>query len=307
MGHISVLLHESIDGLAVKPKDIIVDGTLGGGGHTFEIIKRFGDSVKIIGLDLDKDAIIRAKELIGEIPCDVIFKNIGFQDLDKALDDLHISNVDKIFLDLGISSFQLEVAGRGFSFLKDEPLLMTMKKDAKLDGSTDEDSNDYMLNAQDIVNEWEEESIADIIYGFGEEKYSRRIAKAIVESRKLKKIETTFDLVEIIDKAVGRFYKGLRIHPATRTFQALRIATNNELSNLEKVIENGFKRLSDKGRMVIITFHSLEDRIVKRAFVKFKKEGLGNIITKKPIIPDEEELKLNPRSRSAKLRIIEKI
>lgn len=307
MGHISVLLHESINGLAVKTGDVIVDGTLGGGGHTFEIIKRFGNSVKIIGLDLDKDAITRAKELIGEVPSDVVFKTVGFQDMENVLDDLHIATVDKIFLDLGISSFQLEVAERGFSFLKDEPLLMTMKKPDQPGSDRDGNTDDYILTAKDIVNDWEEESIADIIYGFGEEKYSRRIAKAIVEARKVKRIETTFELVEIIEKSVGRFYKGMRIHPATRTFQALRIATNSELSNLEKVIDSGFKRLSSAGRMVIITFHSLEDRIVKRAFLKLKKDELANIITKKPIIPTEEEIKSNPRSRSAKLRIIEKI
>jgi len=208
-----------------------------------------------------------------------------------------IANVDRILLDLGISSFQLEVAGRGFSFLKDEPLLMTMKKNP-----TDED-----LTAREIVNTWDEENIADIIYGFGEEKYSRKIAKAIIVARKEKEIETTFDLVKIIDDAVGKYYRRMKIHPSTRTFQALRIATNSELTNLQEVIKKGFDRLSKNGRMAIITFHSLEDRIVKRAFVELKENGLANIITKKPIIPNDEELRINPRSRSAKLRLIEKI
>ena len=297
MIHTSVLKDESIDGLNIKSGDIIIDGTLGGGGHTFEMIKRFGSSVKIIGLDLDKEAISRTNKLIGEIEKDLILKTAGFQDIDQVLDELNIVHVDKILLDLGISSFQLEIAGRGFSFQKDEPLLMTMK-----DHPSEED-----LTAKDIVSIWDEENLADIIYGFGEEKYSRRIAKAIVEERKKKKIETTFELVAIIDKAVGRFYKGMRINPATRTFQALRIATNSELSNLEKVIERGFDRLSSKGRMSIITFHSLEDRIVKRAYVEFKNKGFANIITKKPITPNEDEVRDNSRSRSAKLRIIEKI
>lgn len=297
MNHISVLRDESIDGLAIKAGDIIVDGTLGGGGHTFEIIRRFGSGVKIIGLDFDSDAIGRAKTLIGELDSDVTFRTVGFQEMDTVLDSLNIPHVDRILLDLGLSSFQLEVAGRGFSFQKDEPLLMTMKKDP-----TDED-----LTARDIVNTWEETTLADIIYGFGEEKYSRRIAKAIVEARKEKTIETTFDLVAIIDKAVGRSYKSLKIHPSTRTFQALRIATNSELTNLEKVIEKGFDRLSIGGRIAIITFHSLEDRIVKRAFVEIKAKGHGNIITRKPIIPKDDESRQNPRARSAKLRIIEKL
>lgn len=297
MTHIPVLKDESIDGLNIQKGDVIVDGTLGGGGHTFEIIKRFGPSVKIIGLDFDFDAISRATKLIGDTPSDVIFRTIGFQKIDEILDELGIQDVDRILLDLGISSFQLEVAGRGFSFLKNEPLLMTMKKDP----------NDEDLTACEIVNTWEEETLADIIYGFGEEKYSRKIAKEIVEARKEKKIETTFDLNQIIEKAVGRFYKGKRINPSTKTFQALRIATNSELYNLEQVIQKGFDRLKSGGRMAIITFHSLEDRIVKKAFIELKEKGIAKIITKKPIIPKDEEIKSNPRSRSSKLRLLEKI
>ncbi len=297
MTHIPVLKDESIDGLFIKDGDIIVDGTLGGGGHTFEMIKRFGSKVKIIGLDLDLDAKDRTEKLISGTPSDFIFVNYGFQDIDKVLKDLGIEKVDGILLDLGISSFQLEVAGRGFSFLKDEPLLMTMKKEP-----TDED-----LTAKEIVNTWEEESIADIIYGFGEERYSRKIAKWIVESRKEKEIETTFDLVKIIDEAVGRNYKGMRIHPSTRTFQALRIATNSELSNLEQVIEKGFECLKIGGHISIITFHSLEDRIVKRAYMNLKENGKARMINKKPIIPTDDEIMNNPRSRSAKLRLLEKI
>jgi 16S rRNA (cytosine1402-N4)-methyltransferase len=167
--------------------------------------------------------------------------------------------------------------------------------------------NNYDLTAKDIVNTWEETSLADIIYGFGEEKYARKIAKAIVEARKEKPVETTFDLVAIINASVGRSYRGLKIHPATRTFQALRIATNGELTGVEQGIQIGFNRLSIGGRMAIITFHSLEDRIVKRAYVHLKEQGYANIITKKPITPNEEERITNPRARSAKLRIIEKI
>lgn len=299
--HIPVLKDESIDGLKILSGDIIVDGTLGGGGHTMEIIKRFSKSVKIIGLDFDADAVIRAKALILDTPHDVTFRTIGFEDLDKVLDELNIISVDRILLDLGLSSFQLEVAGRGFSFLKDEPLLMTMKKNP-----TEKD-----LTAKEIVNTWGEETLADIIYGFGEEKYSRKIAHSIVEARKEKSIETTFDLVNIIEGSVGKYYRRMKIHPSTRTFQALRIATNSELSNLEKVIEKGWERLSTGGRIAIISFHSLEDRIVKRAYLKIKENlketNSVNIITKRPIVPSSEEIHLNPRSRSAKLRIIEKL
>ena len=297
MTHIPVLRDESINGLFIKKGDIIVDGTLGGGGHTLEMIKRFGKDIKIIGLDLDIDAKERTLKNINNLDSDFIFVNSGFQDIDKVLKDLNIYKVDGILLDLGISSFQLEVASRGFSFLKDEPLLMTMRKEL-----TEDD-----LTAKEIVNTWEEENIADIIYGFGEERYSRKIAKHIVESRKEKEIETTFDLVKIIDEAVGRNYKGMRIHPATRTFQALRIATNSELSNLEQVIEKGINCLKSGGHMSVISFHSLEDRIVKKSFVKLKEEGLAKLLNKKPIIPDGDEVMRNPRSRSSKLRLLEKI
>ena len=163
------------------------------------------------------------------------------------------------------------------------------------------------LTAQDIVNTWEEESLADIIYGFGEEKHSRKIAKVIVLAREEKEIKTTSDLVSIIDKACGKYYRGMKIHPATRTFQALRIATNSELTSLSHAIDKGWSRLESKGRIAIISFHSLEDRIVKRAFVSLKEKGQAIIITKKPVLPSEEEVKSNPKARSAKLRIIEKI
>jgi 16S rRNA (cytosine1402-N4)-methyltransferase len=297
MKHISVLLNESIDGLAIKSGYTIIDGTLGGGGHTLEIVKRFGKDVRIICFDLDMDAILRTKELIKNLESNIIFKNNGFQDIEKVLSELNISKVDRILLDLGLSSFQLEEGSRGFSFQRDEPLLMTMKKDP-----SDED-----LTAYTIVNTWEEETLANIIYGFGEEKYSRKIAKAIVEARLEKEIKTTFDLAGIIEGAVGRFYKGKKINPSTKTFQALRIATNSELQNLEEVIQKGFMSLKSGGRIAIISFHSLEDRIVKKAFIQLKENNIAKIINKKPIVPSEEEIKSNPRSRSSKLRLIEKI
>ena len=297
MKHISVLLNESIDGLAIKEGDVVVDGTLGGGGHTLEILRRFDNKIKMICFDLDEDAIKRVKELISPNSINVTFQNSGFQDLKKSLEDLKIGKVNRILLDLGISSFQLEEAGRGFSFLRDEPLLMTMKKNPKEEDTT----------AYEIVNSWEEQTLADIIFGFGEERFARKIAKAIVEARLKKEIKTTFDLVKIIEDTVGRNYRGKKIHPATKTFQALRIATNSELTNLEKVIKEGFECLDKEGRMAIITFHSLEDRIVKRAFVDLRDKGLANIINKKPILPGANEIKENSRSRSAKLRLLEKI
>lgn len=297
MKHIPVLLKESIDILNIKEGDIIVDGTLGGGGHTLEILRQFKEKIKMICFDLDEDAIFRVKELIDPSFKNVNFQNKGFQNLKQALEEERIDKIDKILLDLGISSFQLEEAGRGFSFKKDEPLMMTMKKNPEEDDIT----------AHEIVNFWEEQTLSDIIYGFGEERFAPKIAKAIVIARSSTEIKTTFDLVKIIEEVVGRYYRGKKIHPATKTFQALRIATNSELTNLEKVIQEGFECLESGGRMAIIAFHSLEDRIVKRAFVDLKNKGLAQIITKKPICPEENELRDNPRSRSAKLRSLEKI
>lgn len=297
MKHISVLLNESIDGLAIKKGDIVVDGTLGGGGHTLEILHRFNNQIKMICFDLDEDAIERVKKILPPNTSNVIFQNTGFQELKKVTKELKIEKVNRILLDLGISSFQLEEAGRGFSFLREEPLLMTMKKNPK-----EED-----ITAYEIVNSWEEQTLADIIFGFGEERFARKIAKAIVGAREKAEIKTTFDLVKIIEDAVGRSYRGKKIHPATRTFQALRIATNSELPNLEKIIKDGFECLEKGGRMAIITFHSLEDRIVKKAFVDLKNNGLAKMINKKPILPNPEEIKENPRSRSAKLRLLEKV
>lgn len=296
MKHIPVLLKETVDALALKDGDIVLDGTLGGGGHTEEIVKRLGDRVKIIGLDLDKDALKRADDRLATLPHDTKFVVSNFQDADTVLDKLNIIHIDSVMLDLGISSFQLEVAGRGFSFQKDEPLLMTMKKNPD-----DED-----ITARDIVNTWKEETIADIIYAYGEEKYARKIARAIVAQRAVKLFDTTKDLSDVIVATVGKAYGRLKIHPATKTFQALRIAVNSELASVENAIPMIFNRLKSGGRMAIISFHSLEDRIVKQAFKKLIDEGLAVGITKKPITPSIEELKDNPRSRSSKLRIIQK-
>lgn len=294
--HITVLKEETINNLLINTGDTIVDGTLGGGGHTEEIIRRFGNKVRIICFDLDLNAINDFYKKIDKQKCNVTFINKNFAEMTEELNQHGIKKIDRLLLDLGISSNQIEESKRGFSFKLDEPLLMTMKSNpSKKD-----------LTAYDIVNTWSEETLVDILFGFGEEKYSRKIAKAIINARLDKEIKTTFELVEIIKHACGQYYKRLKIHPATRTFQALRIAVNMELVNLEKVIKQGFEMLNKDGRMAIISFHSIEDRIVKRSFQNFQKLGLGKMITKKPIIPSSNELKENPRSRSAKLRIIEK-
>jgi 16S rRNA (cytosine1402-N4)-methyltransferase len=294
MIHKSVLLRESIEGLNLQKGDIFLDGTLGGGGHSEEVCKRMGREVKVIGIDLDADAIKRASERIQKTDCDFTAVQESFRNLDKVLDGLKIGKVNKILLDIGLSSNQFEESGRGFSFQKDEPLAMTFKKDLS--------END--LTAREIVNYWDEENIAQILQSYGEERYARRIARQIVESRGEKPIETTFELAEIVKKATPFYYHHGRIHPATRTFQALRITVNDELRALQEGLQKGFERLEPMGRIAIISFHSLEDRIVKNFFRDKVSEGQAEFINKKPIVPTEEEIGENPRSRSAKLRIL---
>jgi len=294
--HKTVLLHESVDALNLKKGSIVIDGTAGAGGHMEQMCERFGSDIKIIGLDLDQDALDRSEKRLAEMKCDTVFRLSNFRNFDEVLSDLKIEKVDGFLLDLGFSSYQIEDSGRGFSFKRDEPLTMTLKRDVK----------DTDVTAEIIVNHWSEESIANIIYGYGDERFSRRIAREIVSSRENMPIKTTTDLVDIILRAVPFFYKKGRIHPATKTFQALRIAVNDELGGLEEFLEKGFEHLNNDGRMAVISFHSLEDRIVKNYFRKKKDEGEAVVLTKKPIIPKEEELKENPRSRSAKLRILQK-
>jgi 16S rRNA (cytosine1402-N4)-methyltransferase len=295
--HKSVLLKETIGGLDIKPGDVVVDATLGGGGHSAEICSLYGNKVKIIGLDADAGAIAKAQERLGGMDCDFKAVLSNFRDLEKVLQNLEISAVDKILADLGLSTFQLEEFGRGFSFQKDEPLLMTFKSNPE-----EED-----ITALDIVNNWKAENIAQILWGYGEERYGRKIANAISEARDQRRIETTTELVEIIRNAVPKSYLRQKTHFATRTFQALRIATNDELRTLSGFLEKSYQYLKPGGRIAIITFHSLEDRIVKRFFKEKEKEQRGKLINKKPIGPSDEELRENKRARSAKLRIIEKI
>ncbi len=297
MQHKTVLLHEAIDGLDIKSGDIFVDGTLGGGGHTEEVIKRFGDKVYVIGIDLDREAIERTRIRLTSTKHNIKYVEDSFRNIDIVLKNLNIGGVDKILLDIGLSSNQFEDSGRGFSFQKDEPLIMSFKKDL-----TEKD-----LTAREIVNDWDEENIRAILEGYGEEQFAWKISKAIVERRKIKPIETTFELVEIIKSATPKFYHNRRIHPATKTFQALRITVNDEIQSLKDGVLKSFQALNKNGRLAVISFHSLEDRVVKQFFKDQEDKGSGKRITKKPIIPSEEEISLNPRSRSAKLRIITRL
>ena len=288
--HKTVLLKETIDGLNLEPNGTIVDCTFGGGGHSLEICKRYPD-MRIIAFDQDKNVFLRGDKFKDY---NIIFVNDNFRNIDKVLEKMGVKEVDGIVLDLGLSSDQLEASGRGFSFMKDEPLIMTMKENPRPEDIT----------ARDVVNTWSEQSLADIIYGYGEEKFSRRIAKGIVKARQKAKIETTFDLVKIISDAVPSLYRRGRLHFATRTFQAIRIAVNDELTALAEGLEKGFKLLKTNGRISVISFHSLEDRIVKRFYKGKVVKGEAKLINKKVILAGEDEIKNNPRSRSAKLRIL---
>ncbi len=290
--HISVLLNEVIDGLNLSDNALVLDATFGGGGHSSEICKRY-KNINIIAIDEDAGAWGRAKDKFKNLSCEITFNNINFRNLDTVVS----GEVDAVMMDLGFSSDQLDEVGRGFTFKKDEPLLMTLS--SKITEAT--------LTAKEILNTWDEENIASIIYGYGEEKFSRKIAKAIVERRKTKKFETTFDLVNLLDETLPAFYKRQKIHFATRTFQALRIAVNDELQALSDGLYKGVKVLKQGGRIAVISFHSLEDRIVKNFFRNLAKDNFVKLINKKPIEASEKEKKENPRCRSAKLRIIEKI
>lgn len=284
--HKSVLLHESIDALDLSKGETLLDGTFGGGGHSKEALKRLEGKIRIIALDQDPEA----KERVGS--ADIELHQVNFRDMDSVLAENSVERVDAILLDLGVSSDQLDGEGRGFSFRRDEPLDMRMSSS----GPT----------AADILNSWDEHAIELILRGFGEEKHSRRIASEIVRRREQKPFETTGDLVEAVEASRPASYRE-KIHPATRTFQAVRIAVNDELTALEEGLRKGFELLAPQGRFAVISFHSLEDRIVKNFFRDRAKEERAEIITKKPITPSEEEIAENPRSRSAKLRVIRKI
>ena len=305
--HKPVMLSECIEGLNIKPDGIYVDGTLGGAGHSKEIAKRLSKDGLLIGIDRDDDALKAAKENLKKFQ-NVKFVKDNHDNIKQILEDLEIEKVDGILLDLGVSSYQLDERNRGFSYLGENELDMRMDKTQE-------------LTAQKVVNTYSEEKLANIIYEYGEERFSRQIAKNICEERKQKEIVTTKQLVEIIEKSIPKS-KQNDGHPAKRTFQAIRIEVNNEIKPLYNTARKCIELLKNEGRLCIITFHSLEDRAVKNAYVDAQgkctcpkdlpycvcgAKSEGKIINKKPIIATEEEQEENSRSKSAKLRIFEKI
>lgn len=298
--HVPVLLNESLGILNIAEGDIYLDATLGGGGHAAEVWNRFGNKVVIAGIDADSQAVEIAKSRLSIEGAEPKFAVLNFRHIDNVPELLGIGKPNKILFDLGWNKMQFETGGdevgRGFSFQHDEPLVMTFASE----------SSDAAFTARTIVNEWGEESLQTIIEGYGEERFAKRIAKEIVEQRTVAPIETTFQLVEIIKKATPLWYHFKRIHPATRTFQALRITVNDELQTLKDSLEKALEILQPGGRIAVITFHSLEDRIVKRFFKEADDLGKANLLIKKPVVASEQEQSQNPRSRSAKLRAIEK-
>ena len=304
--HIPVLLNQCIDGLNIKENGIYVDGTLGGAGHSTEILKKLSPNGTLIGIDRDEEALSVVKERLKEYK-NVIYVHGNHDDIKEILADLNICKVDGILLDLGVSSYQLDEAERGFSYTKDAPLDMRMDKTKP-------------LTAEYVVNNYSEEKLAQVIYEYSEEKFSRSVARKICEYRKNKEIKTTKELADIIETAIPGFAKKDG-HPAKRTFQAIRIEVNDEIRPLYNTIKNCIDVLNPGGRLCVITFHSLEDRAVKEAFVDAQGKctcpgdlpycvcgykSLGKILTKKPILPTQDEITSNSRSKSAKLRIFEK-
>lgn len=304
--HISVLLNECIDNLNIRPDGIYVDGTMGGGGHSLEIAKRLTTG-HLICIDQDPNAHEAAGKRLAEYKDRITFVRDNFGNIKSILDSLGIEKIDGMLLDIGVSSHQLDEAERGFSYQQDAPLDMRMNPDRP-------------FSAYDVVNGYDEDELDRVIFTYGEERWARRIAQFIVKEREAKPIETTGELVDIIKKAVPKGARKDGPHPAKRTFQAIRIEVNGELEVLQRAIDDVAARLAVGGRLCIITFHSLEDRIVKEAFRKQEnpcicppqfpvcvcgKKPLGRVITRKPILPSKEELEENPRSRSAKLRVLE--
>ena len=304
--HIPVLLEETIDGLNIKEDGIYVDGTLGGGGHSFHIVSKLKEG-KLIGIDQDLNALKKAREVLKPYEENTIFVHNNYVNIPEVLDGLNIDRVDGVLLDIGVSSHQLDEEERGFSYHKDAPL------DMRMDRTKD-------FSAWNVVNEYSVEELNDIIFNYGEERWAKRISEFIVEERKSSSIDTTFQLVEVIKKAVPKKARE-KEHPAKKTFQGIRIEVNGELDVLKNSIPKIVERLNKGGRLAIITFHSLEDRIVKNIFKDLNKQCICppeipicvcdkkrevKLITRKPIAPTEEEIKENRRSRSSKLRVVEK-
>lgn len=306
--HRSVLLNETIDGLHIRPDGIYVDGTLGGGGHSYEVCRRLGDKGSIIGIDQDAAAIEAAGIRLKDFGEKVTIIRGNYRDMKSKLHELGIDKVDGIILDLGVSSYQLDTAERGFSYRTDAPLDMRMDTRQR-------------ITARDIVNDYGEEELYRVIRDYGEDKFARNIARHIVTERGKHPIGTTGELTEIVRRAIPMKYQKKSGHPAKRTFQAIRIELNRELEVLKDSLDDMIELLNPGGRLCIITFHSLEDRIVKSAFKKNEnpctcppdfpvcvcgKVSKGSIVTRKPILPGEDEMESNSRSKSAKLRIFER-
>ena len=306
--HISVLLEECLDGLNIKPDGIYVDGTLGGAGHSSQIVKRL-TSGRLIGIDRDPIALEASGKRLEPYKDRVTLVHSNFCEMKQVMEDLGISGVDGILLDLGVSSPQLDDGERGFSYMADAPLDMRM-------------NNQDILTAYEVVNTWSQDELKRILFDYGEERYAPRIASAICRRREEKPIETTLELVDVIRSAMPPQALREKQHPAKRSFQAIRIAVNDELGSVEKAMRDAIPLLNPGGRLAIITFHSLEDRIVKNAMAEAAKgctcppnfpvcvcgkKPIVKLISRKPIVATEEELEVNPRSRSAKLRVCEKL
>lgn len=306
--HISVLLDETIDGLDIKPDGIYVDGTLGGGGHSYEILKRLSPKGRLIGIDQDGESLKAAGERLKEFENQTTLVRSNYCEIDKVLKELNVEKVDGILLDIGVSSYQLDNLERGFSYKSDAPLDMRM--DTRQE-----------LTAADVVNTYSENELFKIIKDYGEDKFAKNIAKHIVLARKEKPLETTKELSEVIKRAIPMKVQAKGGHPAKKTFQAIRIEVNQELTVLKESIDKMIDLLKPNGRICIITFHSLEDRIVKTKFRENEnpctcppnfpvcvcgKKSKGKVITRKPIIPSEDEIEENKRAKSSKLRIFER-
>lgn len=289
--HIPVLLKEVIEYLDLRNGDIIVDATFGDGGHSREILKKILPRGKIIAIDFDQKAIDRGKILFKEFEKNIIFVRANFKEIENILAKLKIKKVNGILADLGFSSSQIENPEYGFAFLKESKL------DARL-------SSDFKISAKEVINQFSQRELEVIFRKYGEERFSRRIAEEIIKARSKKEIETTTELGEIVKKAIPRKFWPKKIHPATRVFQALRIYVNQELENLEEFLQKAPLLLKENGKLIIISYHSGEDRLVKNYFKKFAQTGNFEILTKKPIRPNQEEINHNPRSRSAKMRVL---
>ena len=306
--HKSVLLYETVDSLNIKPDGIYVDGTLGGGGHAYEVCSRLGKHGRLIGIDQDADAIAAATKRLEPFADKVTVVRSNYENIASVLHDLGIEKVDGIYLDLGVSSYQLDTASRGFTYREDAPLVMRMDQR-------------NTQTAADIVNTYSETELYHIIRDYGEDRFAKNIAKHIVQRRQEKPYETTGELIETIKAAIPAKIRATGGHPAKRTFQAIRIELNHELDVLNRSIDTMIDLLNPGGRLSIITFHSLEDRIVKKRFRDNEnpcicppefpvcmcgRKSKGTVITRKPIVPGEEELEYNKRSKSSKLRVFER-